>query len=255
MRAILTYHSIDDSGSVLSVDPATFRSHVAWLASGRVRVLSLAEIAEHCTPTDRPHSDTEEDGVDAVALTFDDGFESFATHAWPALRDHGLPASVFVVTDRVGGVNTWEPRDGLLRRPLMDWRTLARLQSEGADIGSHSRTHENLTVLDDERLRAEVAGSSERIRTELGETPSAFAYPDGRFDARVMAVVASHYRCACTTDMHAFRSEDVVYALPRLDSYYLRRPGAIEAWGSARFAAWLRLRAAARNLRRCVLRR
>ena len=38
MRAILTYHSIDESGSPISVDPDAFRRHVRWLASGRVRV-------------------------------------------------------------------------------------------------------------------------------------------------------------------------------------------------------------------------
>ena len=33
------YHSIDDSSSVVSTSPATFRRHVAWLASGVVAVL------------------------------------------------------------------------------------------------------------------------------------------------------------------------------------------------------------------------
>ena len=37
MKAILTYHSIDESGSVISIPEATFRRHVAWLAAGRVR--------------------------------------------------------------------------------------------------------------------------------------------------------------------------------------------------------------------------
>ena len=47
MRAILTYHSIDDSGSLISVAPAVFRSHVQWLTSGRVRALSLEDLIEH----------------------------------------------------------------------------------------------------------------------------------------------------------------------------------------------------------------
>ena len=90
MRAVLTYHSIDDSGSSISVRPDAFERHVRWLASGRVQVMALDDLA-------RSHSD-----APAVALTFDDGFENFATHAAPLLRVHGFPATVFVVTDRVG---------------------------------------------------------------------------------------------------------------------------------------------------------
>jgi len=45
MRAILTYHSVDETGSVISIEERTFRRHVAWLAKGNVRVVPLQEIA------------------------------------------------------------------------------------------------------------------------------------------------------------------------------------------------------------------
>ena len=63
MKAPLTYHSLDDSGSAISIPPAVFDQHLAWLTSGRVRVLTLDRIAEE------PDS-----AGDAVAVTFDDGF-------------------------------------------------------------------------------------------------------------------------------------------------------------------------------------
>ena len=44
MKAILTYHSVDDSGSAVSVSPDTFRRHVRWLASWRVRVVTVPEL-------------------------------------------------------------------------------------------------------------------------------------------------------------------------------------------------------------------
>jgi peptidoglycan/xylan/chitin deacetylase (PgdA/CDA1 family) len=71
MRAILTYHSIDDSGSPISVAPEEFRAHVRWLGSGAVRVVPLAKLVT-LPPDD-----------DAVALTFDDAFENFSTIAAP----------------------------------------------------------------------------------------------------------------------------------------------------------------------------
>ena len=45
MRAILTYHSIDDSGSPISVSPAAFRRQLEWLVAERVRVVPLSELS------------------------------------------------------------------------------------------------------------------------------------------------------------------------------------------------------------------
>jgi len=65
MRAILTYHSIDESGSVISVSESVFRGHVTWLARSAVRVVSIDTLMH--LPAD----------ANAVALTFDDGFVNF----------------------------------------------------------------------------------------------------------------------------------------------------------------------------------
>ena len=75
MRAILTYHSIDSSGSPVSVSEETFRAHARFLGSGRVSVGPLADL---------PSLPDEED---AVALTFDDGFLNFSMLAMPLLSD------------------------------------------------------------------------------------------------------------------------------------------------------------------------
>ena len=48
MRAILTYHSIDESGSPISISRRDFRRHIEWFASGAVQVLPLDVLAaEH----------------------------------------------------------------------------------------------------------------------------------------------------------------------------------------------------------------
>ncbi len=108
MKAIVTYHSIDGSDSVISVDRDTFRRHVEWLCAANVPVRPLSDLVQpEC--------------AEGIALTFDDGFENFATDAWPILRAHRLPATVFVVSDRVGRDNGWDSGDVRIPRlPLMD---------------------------------------------------------------------------------------------------------------------------------------
>src|SRR5688572_13299743 len=130
MRAILTYHSIDGSGSPISCDSSTFAHHVAWLATGRVRVTTIEELLR--LPDD----------ADAVALTFDDGFVNFKDEAARRLLGHGFPVTLFVVAARVGTGNSWDdpPSPGLRRTsskrqtpslPLLDWPALIRLQEQG----------------------------------------------------------------------------------------------------------------------------
>ena len=42
-----------------------------------------------------------------VVVTFDDGFADVHAAAWPALRRHGIAATVFVATGFVGATSGW----------------------------------------------------------------------------------------------------------------------------------------------------
>jgi len=239
MRAILTYHSIDDSRSPVSVGPDAFARHVEWLASGVVPVLPLAELAG--AAPDR----------DAVAVTFDDGFVNFAERAWPLLRDAQLPVTLFVATMCVGGTNAWggiEER-GIPTLPLLAWDALRELAGEGLALGSHSRTHARLTDVSDERLRDELVGSAEDIETRTGARPAAVCYPYGDLDPRVLRVAREHYRVGCTTELRALGRRDDALALPRLNAFYYRRSAGLPHWGSAAFRGRLWARGLARGLR------
>jgi peptidoglycan/xylan/chitin deacetylase (PgdA/CDA1 family) len=239
MRAILTYHSIDSSGSPISVSPAAFRQQVEWLASGRVRVVSLEELLR--TPQ----------GEDAVALTFDDGFVNFGTEVAPLLKEYSLPATVFIVAGQVGRTNAWggraDPRIPTL--PLLGWERLALLGERGVRLGAHTMTHPHLTKLPPHALEDELAGAAELIREETGRRPDEFAYPYGDANPPVAAAVAKVYARACTTELRVIRSGDRPELLPRLDMFYWREPGRLEAWGSAPFQGRLWMRAQARRLR------
>jgi peptidoglycan/xylan/chitin deacetylase (PgdA/CDA1 family) len=233
------YHSIDASGSPVSVDEVTFRRHVGWLASGAVRVVSLAELLR--LPAAAP----------AVALTFDYAFESVGAIAAPLLLEHALPATIFVVSDHAGGTNAWRgrPQPGIPTLPLLDWDALARLAEAGMELGAHSRTHPHLTELRGDALRDEVEGSAERIRQETGCAVRSFAYPYGSVDREVAAAAAA-FDYACTTEMRALDAGDDPRLLPRLDAFYFLAPGLLEAWGSARLRRYLWLRSQARRMRR-----
>lgn len=240
MRAILTYHSIDASGSPISVSPEVFRAHCQFLASRKVRVLPLASLFED------PAAD------DVVALTFDDGFANFATEAAPCLEAHGLPSTVFVVTDHVGGSNDWGGRvsSNVPHLPLLGWDDLLSLQHRGVTLGAHTRRHRLLTDLRGNELLDEVQGGIDRLASVAGRRPEAFAYPYGAVDSVVAAVVRGASVWGCTTELRALGRREDRALLPRLDMYYFRSPGQLEAWGTAAFRSRLWLRSQGRRLRR-----
>lgn len=238
MKGILTYHSIDDTGSVISIDPATFRRHVEWLASGTVKVVPLAAIAT-LPPDD-----------DAVAITFDDGFANFGEVAAPLLAGHGLPATVFVVSDAVGGTNAWRGIGdaGIPTLPLLGWDALGRLAAQGFEIGAHTRTHADLARAGAAAIEDEVAGSQATIAARLGAAPRAFAYPYGHVGASA-EVVGRHFAWGCTTELRTVGPHDRPALLPRLDSYYFRDARRLARWGSTRLRCFIQLRASARGFR------
>lgn len=239
MRAVLTYHSIDPSGSVISVDESTLQRHVDFLASGRVRVLPLDDLLE------APDDD------DAVALTFDDGFENFATAAWPRLSAAGLPATVFVVSDRTGDDNRWYGDDepGIPTLPLMEWDTLGRLAEEGLSLGSHTRTHRRCPTLSDAELEDEMHASREEIRARTGAEATSVAYPYGDHDDRSVAAARAAYASAWTTELAVLGAGDDPHRLPRLDMFYLRDADRLAGFGSRGFAAYVSGRAFVRRMR------
>jgi peptidoglycan/xylan/chitin deacetylase (PgdA/CDA1 family) len=239
MRAILTYHSIDESGSPISMSEMVFRAQIAWLARAPVRVVSLDALM-HMPPDE-----------DAVALTFDDAFVSFGDVAAPLLGEHGLPATVFVVTDAAGATNRWTGRvdRGIPELPLLNWNSLGRLAEQGIDLGAHTRTHADLTRLSGRELHDEVAGSAERIAFETGRTPTTFAYPYGSVSDAAAGLVASRFAWGCTTEMRSVAENEARALLPRIDMYYLRAAGQLERWGTLGFRCHLTLRAGARLVR------
>jgi peptidoglycan/xylan/chitin deacetylase (PgdA/CDA1 family) len=239
MRAILTYHSIDTSGSPISVSPAAFRRQVEHLVQAGVAFVTIDELLGGRAP-----------GHSAVAVTFDDGFANIAADALPLLVERGLPATIFVVSECVGATNRWATTDGygLAEQPLLDWEALGRLTTQGLTIGSHSRTHPDLTRVSPAQVEDEIHGAASEIARRLGHSPAGFAYPYGAADAHVRAAIAGVHRWACTTEFRA-HDDSRPFALPRLDMWYFEEPGLFERWGTPAFARWVRRRRRLRQAR------
>jgi peptidoglycan/xylan/chitin deacetylase (PgdA/CDA1 family) len=214
---ILTYHSLDTSGSVISTAPQRFVEQMRCLAQLGVRGISLREALTAREATGRwPQR--------SIGLTFDDGYANLYEHALPELSRHGFTATVFLITDHVGGQNDWAPLPpGLSRLPMLSWAQVRELAALGIETGAHTRTHPDLGKLSEDEVTRELTGAQTEIAERVGQAAESFAYPFGSTSAVALRVAARQFRTACTTVLRR-ASNEPLYQLPRIDMYYIRKP-------------------------------
>ena len=219
---ILMYHAIDTRVSPITVDPGTFRIQMESLATMQIPVISLHALVDGLHRQDLPER--------AVVITFDDGFVSVYTHAWPVLLEYGFPATVFLVPGYCGKSNDWpgQPRS-IPRMRLLNWSQIREMALYNIDFGAHSLSHPYLDRLPPDTACREVLDSKRRIEDRLGRPVHFFAYPYGRSSDAVEAVVRSAFRGACTTEVRYSTVTDDPWRLPRIETHYLRSPAIFRA--------------------------
>lgn len=247
--AILTYHSLDDSGSVVSIAPQDFANQMSGLAGAGLRGISLGEAVAYR----RAHNSWP---ARSVVLTFDDGFTNFYEAAWPVLKRHNFTATLFVVSGHVGGRNDWAPPPAHLGlRALLSWGQITELAASGMEIGSHTRTHPDLRRCSDAEVARELTGSRMEIEDQLSRQVRTFAYPFGAVSAVAQQLAAQEYIASCTTELRSAKSDAPPHLLPRIDAYYLRPAGNFQRFLQRRLSAYLAVRRYGRSVRHALLAR
>src|SRR5438477_8624215 len=237
MRAVLTFHSIDDQPGPLSFSPAGLEAMLDALAEADIPVLSLDELLG-------------DKGAHGVALTFDDGIATVFTAAMPILARRHVPAHVFVITKWVGGDNRWPGQpDNATPFNLMDWDQLEALQAAGFRIEGHTASHPDLRSLSDAQIEGEMEEADAAIEQRLGRRPRYFAYPYGHYDARVRAIATKRYAASFTTKLDYVHTSAEPDAVPRLDAHYMRSPMLVRSLPSAPAQVYIALRRALRRFR------
>jgi peptidoglycan/xylan/chitin deacetylase (PgdA/CDA1 family) len=239
MRAVLTFHSVDDSGSVLSIAPQALRALVRAIRSSGHEIIPLTELLSASELPNR------------VALSFDDGMASVPEAALPILREEGAPATLFVTTDYLGRDNQWPTMPGSAPRMRMaDWKGIEDLCEAGWAIEAHTATHPDLRKLSDQTIEDELLRCDEAIENRLGRAPVVFAYPYGYCDDRVVEHARRRYRFAVTAQMGQLPAAlGDPMRVPRLETFYFRDPVVHRHFGSFPFRGYLELRRMIRELR------
>ena len=210
MKAIITFHSIDDSGTVLSFPKRKFLNLIQSIIKLNIPILSLDALL---------HENT----TNGITLTFDDGMKSVYTDALPILRDYNAIAHLYLTTGVVGKNNKWptQPQNAPYFE-MLNWNEIEELNKSGVLIESHTNSHPDLRTLGNQELEDECGSADDMIENRLGRRPEYFAYPYGYVNNNVCNFFRNKYKATVTTEFRVINDNEDMAMLPRLDSYYLQ---------------------------------
>lgn len=211
LGAILMYHSIGEPlGNVFTRAPTVdeFERQMVFLRE----TCDVVRLRDFFTDArERPERKR-------VAITFDDGYMNFFTHALPVLVRHKIPSTVFVITGRIG-------EESYMR--VQELQDIAKMPL--VDIGNHGRLHVDQSHAPlREVLESEIVGAKEDLESLLGSEVSAFAYPFGEWSEVSREIVARSHALAVTATPGVIEATTDRYLLDRVD-------GAKESFSAFRF--------------------
>lgn len=173
---ILGYHGVASYGwredrFLLQVRPQRFRRQLETMLSAGFHFLTVAELARAASGGPPP--------AGTAVVSFDDGMRNNVTTALPILRSLGIPATVYVPSGWIGGRSPWLG-DGADNR-ILDADEIRELADAGWEIGAHTVTHADLSLLDYEQCHEEIERSCAQLSQLTGGPVETFAYPFGRY--------------------------------------------------------------------------
>jgi peptidoglycan/xylan/chitin deacetylase (PgdA/CDA1 family) len=118
-----------------------------------------------------------------VCLTFDDGVKSQHDFVAPILKDLGFGATFYISE----GLRFLEDESR-----YMTWDEVADLDSQGFEIGNHTRAHKNVTTQSDDELLEDILHIDRRCREHGISQPTTFCYPGYSNGPNAVDVLRKH---------------------------------------------------------------
>ena len=176
---ILLYHHVaENTPASTSVSPATFAEHLAYIDTHHEVVPLTAVVAALNGTQTLPDN--------AVAITFDDGYENILVNAHPLLQQYQFPYTVFINPGSIG-----------VQGNQLSWEQVKQMQQEGVMFANHTLSHAHLLARlpgEDEvawlaRVLDDIERAEQMIAQHTGVSVKYLAYPFGEYNLALGAAV------------------------------------------------------------------
>ena len=111
-----------------------------------------------------------------ISFNLDDGWDSGYANGLPIFDTAAVKTTYYITTNHLAYPDFITPQE------------LQSVKDRGHEIGNHTRSHADLTLLTENEARQEVAGAKQDLEL-LGIQTSTFAYPYGASNTGVQNVV------------------------------------------------------------------
>ena len=182
---VLCYHRFEDRPrDSLAVNPGEFEKQMGALKEHGFTVIPMQDFLAW-RRGEKSIADK------SCVITIDDGYRSGYDVAWPILKKHSYPFTMFIYTNYVKG----QPNAG---GQSLSWEELEEMRDAGVDIQSHTVSHTNLRMKKgkyqsayptyEEWLRHEMVDSKKMLEQRLGISVNCLAYPYGNQNEEIRKI-------------------------------------------------------------------
>lgn len=178
--SILGYHDFSETApeTAMRIRTSKFRKQMEVIRQLGIAVIPMADF----TAWKRGEKQIPEK---SIVITFDDGWKSVYTDAFPILKEFGYPYTLFLYKNYVDGGGK------ALTIPMIE-----EMIANGATIGSHSVSHPYPVAVKNQRkkgpdaydayLRKEMGESKRFLEAKLNTTVATYAYPGGFYTEEML---------------------------------------------------------------------
>lgn len=156
----ITYEKINDN---YSIPLFIFKEQIEYLKDMNFNTI---------TPEDLFSSNKNEQKN--VIISFDDGYESNYTIAFPIMKEYGFKGVCFITTNYIG------------KEGYMSWEQILELKKYGFSIQSHTHTHPFLSCLSIEEVEKELLLSKKYIEDFINTEVNSLSLPGGCSNKKVL---------------------------------------------------------------------
>jgi peptidoglycan/xylan/chitin deacetylase (PgdA/CDA1 family) len=200
---ILTYHSISNEIELdETVTPEELERQLQYIEEN-YKVIPLEEAIEYL------QTDIEK-GSGSVVITFDDGYSDNYYNAYPLLKKHNFPATIFLISDFINNNGS----------KYLSPSQIQEMKSNNISFGSHTISHRILTSLTNEEIIREIKDSKDILESQFGQRINFFAYPVGTrvdFNDEIVEIVKTcKYSLACSNVYGMNGKNADIFALKRI---------------------------------------